>query len=63
MKREIRDRRNALRETSKRLRELAWNCDFSEEKNFRLRERQDEEYKRFKFYDSMIKANEKVNRG
>lgn len=63
MKREIRDKRNELREMSKRLRELAWECDYEEEKNFKLREKQNEEYKRFVFYDNIIKANEKVKRG
>lgn len=60
MKREIRDKRNELREESKRLKELAWNCDFKEVKNFKIREKQDDRFKRFKFYDGMIKANEKV---
>lgn len=63
MKREIRDRRNELRETSVRLRKLAWDCDYEEEKNFKIREKQHEQYKRFNFYDGMIKANEKITRG
>lgn len=60
MKREIRDKRNELREKSIRLRELAWECDYKEEKNFQIREKQDDQYKRFIFYDEMIKASEKV---
>lgn len=60
MNREIRDKRNELRKTSKRLREIAWNCDFEEEKNLKIRERQEKEYKRYKFFDSFIKANDKV---
>jgi Na+-transporting NADH:ubiquinone oxidoreductase subunit NqrF len=63
MKREIRDRRNELRETSVRLRKLAWECDYTEERNFKIREKQHEQYKRFNFYDGIIKANEKITRG
>lgn len=59
MKREIRNKRDELRQTSKKLRELAWECGY-EEKNLAIREQQDDSYKRFKFFDGMIKANEKV---
>ena len=60
MKREIRDKRNEYRDYSVRLKELSWKQELSSRENFILRERQDECYKRFKFYDSMIKANDKV---
>lgn len=60
MKREIRDRRNELREASKRLRELAWDCEYKEVKKLEIREKQEDHYKRFNFYDGMIKASEKV---
>lgn len=63
MKREIRDRRNELRETSVRLRKLAWDCDYEEGKNFKIRENQTDQYKRFNFFDGMIKATEKITRG
>ena len=63
MKREIRDRRNELRETSVRLRELAWDCEYAEGKNFTIREKQEDQYKRFNFFDGMIKATEKITRG
>lgn len=62
MKREIREKRNELRETSKRLKELAWNCDFAQEKNFQLREKQDILYKKFVFYNQMIKAEERISK-
>ena len=60
MKIEIRDKRDELRQTSKQLKELAWKQDFQSIENFKLREKQDDCYKRFKFYDYMIKANDKV---
>jgi hypothetical protein len=59
MKREIRDKRDKLRQSSQRLRELALDCDF-EQSNFKVRVKQEEQFKRFKFYDGMIKASEKV---
>lgn len=58
MKREIRDKRDELRQASKKLRELAWECDYEEEKNLAIRKQQDDSYKRFKFFDGFIKANE-----
>ena len=60
MKREIREKRDELRKTGKRLREMAWNLDFNDEARFKIREKQDKEYKLFKFYDGMIKASDKV---
>lgn len=63
MKREIREKRNQLRETSMKLRELAWSCDFGKEKNLQFRKKQDEEYKKYEFYDKFIKANDKVKKG
>ena len=60
MKREIRDKRNDLREGSKRLQELAWNEELRSKKGFELREKQEEQFKKFKFYDGMIKAADKV---
>lgn len=63
MKREIREKRNELRKSSMKLRELAWSCDFGKEKNFQFRKNQDDQYKRYEFYDNFLKASEKVKRG
>ncbi|MBO5843455.1 MAG: hypothetical protein J6Q96_01145 [Bacteroidales bacterium] len=60
MKRELRDKRNNLRESSIRLKKLAWNEELRSKKGFELREEQAEQYKKFKFYDGMIKAADKV---
>ncbi len=60
MKKEIREKRNELRETSKKLRELTWEKNLTWEESHKLREKQEEQYKRFRFYDNIIKANEKV---
>lgn len=57
MKREIRDKRNRLREGSVRTRELAW---INDEANFKIRKKQEALFKKFKFYDGMIKAADKV---
>lgn len=63
MKREIRDKRNELREESKRLKELAWSSEFGEGQNtFEIRERQNDRFNRFKFFDGMIKASDKVRK-
>lgn len=62
MKREIRDKRNKLRKSSMKLRELTLDCGFEIEKTLELRKKQDDQYKRYEFYDEFIKANEKVRR-
>lgn len=63
MKKEIREKRNELRSNSIRLKELTWEKKLTWEDNHKLREKQEEQYKKFRFYDNMIKASEKVNRG
>lgn len=63
MKKEIRIKRNELKSNSIRLRELSWEQDLSSDANFKLRKKQDDEYKKFIFYDNFIKANDKVKRG
>ena len=60
MKKEIRIKRNELRKSSMRLRELTLDCDFRTEKTLQLRKKQDEQYKRYEFYDNFIKANERI---
>lgn len=57
MKKEIRDKRNELRVRSKMLQELA----FDESKKQEIRETQKQVYKRWQFYDKMIKTTEKIS--
>ena len=63
MKKEIRIKRNELKSNSIRLRELSWEQDLPNDASFKLRKKQDDEYKRYIFYDNFIKANDKVKRG
>lgn len=60
MKREIRDKRDKLRKSSMRLRELTLDCDLEMEETLQLRKKQDEQYKKYEFYDNLIKANDKI---
>ena len=60
MKREVRDKRNKLRKSSMKLRELTLDCGFGIEKTLQLRKKQDEQYKKYEFYDNLIKANDKI---
>lgn len=60
MDKEIRIKRNNLKENSLRLKELSWKEDWGSKKTFELREEQTAQYKKFKFYDGMIKAADKV---
>lgn len=60
MKREIREKRDKLRKSSMKLRELTLDCDFRTEKTLQLRKIQDEQYKKYEFYDNFIKANERI---
>ena len=60
MKREIREKRDKLRKSSMKLRELTLDCDVRTEKTLQLRKIQDEQYKKYEFYDNFIKANERV---
>lgn len=55
--RSIRDRREKLRQESIRLSELFMEQD---DFNFELYEEQDEIYKKWKFYDNLIKNIDKV---
>ena len=60
MKKEIRDKRKKLLKESLRLRDLA--NENSGDKGFQIRDKHDVIYKKWKFYDSIIKANDKINR-
>jgi hypothetical protein len=62
MKREIRDKRNEYREASVKLRHAAhsWDSAVKFERCKKIQEEQNDRFKRFKFFDGMIKANEKV---
>jgi hypothetical protein len=57
IKREIRDKRNKLREESIRLRENAPLVKFNKTQS--MRKEQNEIYKKWEFYDKLIKAYEK----
>ena len=62
MKREIRDKRNEYREASVKLRNVAhsWDSYVKFDRSKKIQEEQNDQFKRFKFFDGMIKANEKV---
>lgn len=57
--RSIRDKREKLRQESIRLSELFMEQD---DFNFELYEEQDRTYKKWKFYDNLIKNMEKVEK-
>lgn len=61
MKREIREKRLKLKQSAMRLRELSsLNEEISYERSLQMREEQENTYKKWIFYDKMIKANDKV---
>ena len=60
MKREILDKKNKLYKESTKLRLLALETD--KPKGKELRKRQDEVFKRWKFYSEILKANDKIKR-
>lgn len=60
MKREVREKRNKLLINSKGLAESLLDCN-EKEKVIVLQEQQDRAYKKWKFYDKVIKAMEKDN--
>lgn len=60
MNRCIRDKREKLRRESTLLRESAFDKKVIEEQLI-IREKQNKVYNKWKFYDSIIKASEKVN--
>ena len=61
MKREIRETRNKLREKAVELRTVHFDpkCKNTGE----IMKEQNETYSKYKFYDKLIKASEKVKRG
>lgn len=60
MNRCIRDKREKLRRESTLLRESASDNKTIEE-SLKIREKQNSVYNKWKFYDSIIKASERVN--
>lgn len=60
MRREIREKRHKLYQDSVRLRDCS--NEGKGEHTFKIREKQDEVYKKWKFYDEIIKANDKINK-
>lgn len=62
MKKEIRTKRNEYRDKSIKLRQLALQDDVDSEVSYKLREKQDDQYKRFRFFDNFIKASERVKK-
>ncbi len=62
MKKEIRDKRNKLKRNSIRLRALTWEENLPDETIKKIRKKQDDEYKKYKFYDNLIKANERIKK-
>ena len=59
MKKEIRIKRNNLRDGSIRLKELAFYENAGNDTNFKIREKQEKQYKKYLFYDGFIKAMDK----
>ena len=53
-------KRNELNNLSQTLRVVKFDTRFSKEQVFKLIKRQDEVYKRYKFYDNFIKIGGKV---
>lgn len=60
MKRSVRDTRENLRKESIKLRNLA--NETPGEKGIKIRDNQNDIYHKWKFYDSIIKANDKINK-
>ena len=60
MKTEIRKKRNKLRNNALVLRRLAWEDNLSIDASNKLRQKQDDEYKKYQFYDNLIKAADKL---
>lgn len=62
MKKEIRIKRNKLKEGSVRLRSLShsWDGVKNYDLNLKIREEQDAQYKKYRFYDKFIKASDKI---
>ena len=52
-------KRNKLKENSIRLRTVKFDESVNRDLTFKLNREQDEIYKKYKFYDNFIKANEK----
>lgn len=61
MKREIRDKRANLLKKAKGLRELQF--DEENERTDKTSKEQNDVYKRYKFYDNIIKTNDKMKKG
>lgn len=61
MKREIRDKRANLLKKAKGLRELQF--DEENERTEKTSKEQNDVYKRYKFYDNIIKTNDKMKKG
>lgn len=61
MKREIRDKRANLLKKAKGLRELQF--DEENERIDKTSKEQNDVYKRYKFYDNIIKTNDKMKKG
>lgn len=61
MKREIRDKRANLLKKAKGLRDLQF--DEENERSGQTVKEQDDVYKRYKFYDNIIKTNDKMKKG
>lgn len=59
MDKEIRIKRNKLRDGSIRLKELAFYDNLGSDTNFKIREKQEKQYRKYKFYDGFIKAMDK----
>lgn len=62
MKREIRDKRNEYREKSVGLRSAAhsWASYIKFDRSKKIQEEQNDCFKKYKFYDGIIKAADKV---
>lgn len=59
MKKEIREKRNELYQTSLRMRDIA--NDTKGEKGIEIRKKQDDVYKKWKFYHNIIKKMDEKN--
>ena len=59
IKREVREKRNNLCKEGSLLQKESWNKDYN--KAMQLREKQEQIYKQWQFYNNFIKASEEVN--